>query len=95
MFDMPLNLNVDRISQRRQLLDQVDNMRRGLDLSGSMDAMDSYSRQAIDMVIGKRARDAFDIEREPAANRQPLWQTLCGAMLRALRVGWWKRVSAS
>lgn len=87
MFDLPLTLNVDRISQRRQLLDQVDNMRRGLDLSGSMDAMDSYSRQAIDMVIGKRARDAFDIEREPAANRERFGKHLwCQQVLLARRL---------
>jgi len=87
LFDLPLTLNADRITQSRQLLDQFDRLRRGLDLSGSMDAMDTYSRQAIDMVIGKRARDAFDIEQEPEQNRERYGKHLwCQQALLARRL---------
>ena len=44
-------------------------MRAGLDLSGSMDALDVYQRQAVDMLLGERARNAFDLSREPQATR--------------------------
>lgn len=70
LFNLAAGLDADRLHQRRQLLQQFDRFRRGLDLRGSMDAMDSYSAQAVDLVLGDRARVAFDIDQEPAASRE-------------------------
>lgn len=70
LFQLPAGLTGERIYERRQLLTQFDRLRRGLDQSGSMDALDAYSRQAIDMVVGDSAREAFDLTREPDATRQ-------------------------
>lgn len=69
LFRMPTGLTVDRLHDRTSLLKQFDRMRAGLDQSGSMQALDSYQRQAVDMLLGERARNAFDIEREPQAVR--------------------------
>ncbi len=69
LFQLPTGLSVDRLQERRTLLQQFDRMRAGLDLSGSMDALDVYQRQAVDMLRGERARNAFDLSREPQATR--------------------------
>src|SRR5439155_12177229 len=58
-------LSADRIYNRRELLSQFDRMRKGLDQSGSMESLDHYSRQAVEMVAGPKAREAFDLSREP------------------------------
>ncbi|MCA9222212.1 MAG: DUF1501 domain-containing protein [Planctomycetales bacterium] len=70
LFNMPAGLDTPRLNNRRSLLQQLDALRADLDASGTMDALDSYSQQAIDMVVGGQAREAFDIDREPAANRE-------------------------
>ena len=59
-----------RLGNRRELLKQFDKLRNDLDLRGSMKALDAYSQQAVDMVLGQRAQEAFDISREPERNRQ-------------------------
>jgi hypothetical protein len=58
-------LDGDRIRSRQELLAQFDRLRAGLDQDGSMQSLDHYSRQAVEMVTGPRAREAFDITREP------------------------------
>jgi len=69
LFQLPTVLSVDRLHDRRSLLQQFDRMRAGLDQSGSMQALDVYQQQAVDMLLGERARNAFDVEREPQAVR--------------------------
>jgi hypothetical protein len=58
------DLDADRIKTRQNLLAQFDRLRSGLDLDGSMESLDHYSRQAVEMVSGPRAREAFDLTRE-------------------------------
>ncbi len=69
VFQLPEGLSFDRIHQRRTLLQDFDRLRSGLDQSGSMEAMDSYRRQAVDMLLGRRAQTAFDISQEPPTIR--------------------------
>lgn len=70
LLKLPQELSGDRIMQRRSLLTQLDTLRSALDSSGAMDAVDSYGQQAVEMLVGSRAREAFDIDREPEAIRQ-------------------------
>ncbi|MEZ6129628.1 MAG: DUF1501 domain-containing protein [Planctomycetaceae bacterium] len=70
LFQLPGQLSVDRLSNRRSLMQDLDQIRSGLDQSGSMEALDQYGQQAFDMVLGRRAQQAFDISSEPAANRE-------------------------
>ncbi len=70
LFQLPGGLDHDRISQRQSLVEQLDRLRRDLDLSGSMAAMDRFEQQAVDIVAGRRAQEVFDLEREPAAVRE-------------------------
>jgi hypothetical protein len=60
-------LSAERIGSRQELLRQFDRLQKGLDQSGSMDSLDDYSRQAVEMITGPKARLAFDLSREPRA----------------------------
>ena len=69
-FSLPGGLTVDRLQSRRQLTSDLDRLRRDLDLSGSMEASNRFTQQAVNMVTGTSARHAFDISQEPDAVRQ-------------------------
>lgn len=66
LFQLPGGLSTDRLYTRHALHEQLDRLRRDLDLGGSMAAADRYSQQAVDMVLGQRARNAFDLTQESA-----------------------------
>ncbi len=65
LFRLPLGLSAQRIQERRTLLRAFDQLRKDVDASGVMDAMDRYGQQAVEMVLGGRARQAFDLSKEP------------------------------
>jgi hypothetical protein len=60
----------DRLGDRQSLLKKFDGVRRDLDAKGSMDAMDAFSRKAVELVTSPKARDAFDLTREPRHVRE-------------------------
>lgn len=66
-FQLPTGLSIDRLSERRTLVGAFDRLRRDVDQGGSLAAMDSFQQQAVDMVLGRRAQEAFDLNRESAA----------------------------
>jgi hypothetical protein len=59
----------DQLRDRQSLLKKFDSARRDLDTSGAMTAMDAFSQKAVELVTSPKARDAFDLTREPAAVR--------------------------
>ena len=65
-FALPSGLSMDRLRSRKTLAQQMDTMRRDVDASGTVEAMDRFSQQAFDIVAGGRAQEAFDLSREPA-----------------------------
>jgi hypothetical protein len=65
LFQLPLGLTQERIAERRSLVKAFDRLRSGLDRSGSMGAMDRYGQQAVELVVGHRAQNAFDLSKEP------------------------------
>ncbi|MBI4601124.1 MAG: DUF1501 domain-containing protein [Planctomycetes bacterium] len=65
LLGLPSGLTPERIAARRSLLEGLDRLRSDLDLSGSMLGLERFHAQAADMVTGARARDAFDLSREP------------------------------
>jgi hypothetical protein len=60
------DIALDRLGERRRLLQSFDAMRRDIDeAQGSASALDAFAAQALEMMTSNRARDAFDIGREP------------------------------
>ncbi|WP_425618504.1 DUF1501 domain-containing protein [Anatilimnocola sp. NA78] len=69
-LDLSGGLSVDRIESRRQLVASLDQIRRSVDSSGQMSALDTFNQQAWEIVTGPKARQAFDLESEPRAVRE-------------------------
>lgn len=65
----PPGVAVEQIENRRHLLSGLDQIRRDVDRSGVMDAVDSYQRQAWDILTGPRVRHAFNLDSEPQSVR--------------------------
>jgi uncharacterized protein (DUF1501 family) len=58
------------MQDRRELLGAFDTLRRDLDAgSGSFANVDTFTAQALEMISAPKARDAFDISREPQRTR--------------------------
>ncbi len=86
-FSLPNGLSSDRLGSRRSLLGQLDTLRADLDRSGAQDGLDVFGRQAMELLVGRRARDAFDIEKEPANVRERYGKHLwCQQALLARRL---------
>ncbi|WP_254508318.1 DUF1501 domain-containing protein [Anatilimnocola floriformis] len=55
----------DRLTDRSRLLQGLDKMQRQVDTAGSMHAIDEFSTKALSMLTSPKAREAFDISKEP------------------------------
>jgi len=62
-------LTVNRLEDRRGLMEHFDRTRRFVDQTGMADSMDRFQVQAFDMVTGTAAREAFNLSGEDAALR--------------------------
>lgn len=69
-FALPQGITLDRIGDRRQLLASFDQLRRDVDNSGQLDALDRFQQKAWDILTSPAARNAFDLDREPAPLRE-------------------------
>jgi hypothetical protein len=69
-FDVP-NIGLKDASQKQRLDARVslrqslDRLRREIDSSGMMDAVDQFESQAITLLLSPESRQAFDLAREP------------------------------
>lgn len=59
-----------RLQARSDLLTRFDNLRREIDGSGMMKAMDSYQRQGLEILASSKLREALDLSRENSASRE-------------------------
>jgi hypothetical protein len=69
-FNLPEGVTLERMGDRKGLLQGFDNLRRDLDQTGQVEALDRFGQQAWDIVTSRAARDAFDLDREPDAVRE-------------------------
>ncbi|MFP6650170.1 MAG: DUF1501 domain-containing protein, partial [Pirellulaceae bacterium] len=60
-------LTADRLTSRTQLLASLDTLRREVDRSGMMDAMDHFTQQAAGILLSGTFADALDLSREDPA----------------------------
>lgn len=67
--NMNLSVAVDRLGDRRDLLNNLDRLNRQVDRSGLIDGLDDFESQAFDLVLGK-SKDAFDLQGEDPRLRE-------------------------
>jgi uncharacterized protein (DUF1501 family) len=61
---LPGAVSASRATDRASLSRQFDGLRRELDRGDTMASMDHYRRQALDIILSGKAREAFRLERE-------------------------------
>lgn len=65
MANMQLNdVTLERLQDRRQLLTSLDNLRRDIDASGTMQGMDAFGQRALDVLTSSKLLDALDLSKE-------------------------------
>jgi hypothetical protein len=68
---LPPGLTLDRVADRRAVLESLDNLRREMDdRAGTLAGADRFTAQALEMVTSPRAREALDVSREPITIRE-------------------------
>jgi hypothetical protein len=80
-------LTLDRLDRRRSLLEQLEQARPGAEASVERSGIDRQRSAAYSLLGSRRLREAFDLDREPAATRELYGMTLFGqAALTARRL---------
>ena len=72
------SLNLNRLENRRELLQSLDSFRRLRDLEGSSRAVEQFTDQAFELIGGGEARKAFDIAQEPTRVRDAYGRNTVG-----------------
>ncbi|MCA9116574.1 MAG: DUF1501 domain-containing protein [Planctomycetaceae bacterium] len=86
-FTLPDGVSLDRLDRRRKLLGGLDRVTSGIDPTGTMKAIGHFQQEAVDMIVGGRARDAFDLSQEPEQVREKYGRQLwCQQALIARRL---------
>ncbi|CAA9402832.1 MAG: hypothetical protein AVDCRST_MAG64-1817 [uncultured Phycisphaerae bacterium] len=63
-------IKADRLQSRTELLASLDGLKRDVDSSGAMEAMDSFTQRAVEVVTSGRVADALDLEKEKPEVRE-------------------------
>jgi len=69
-FALPDGIDLDRLESRSHLLRQLDAVQRSLDNNSQVRDLDDINQQALQLICGNKARDAFDISQEPDAMKE-------------------------
>jgi hypothetical protein len=86
-FRLPQGLTHKRLLDRRALLADLDSLRRQIDHSKAIEAMDRFGQGAVELVVGRRSQAAFDLSQEPEAVRNRYGKHLwCQQALLARRL---------
>jgi len=84
---LPDGVGPGRLASRRGLLDEFDRAAQLVDRSTAARSLDEFYRQALDLVLAPRAREAFDIGRVPDAERWRYgWHAFGQSVLMARRL---------
>jgi hypothetical protein len=84
---LPGNVTDGRFSQRRRILDAVNDYFEHKEKADSLKAVDTFYQRAYSMVSSQKAREAFNIKAEPAKLRDEYGRNTAGArMLLARRL---------
>ncbi len=63
-------LNLEKLRDRQTLLGTMDNVKRQIESSDLIDAMDTYRQQAFDILMSGKIAKALDFEQEPESIRE-------------------------
>jgi hypothetical protein len=75
----------ERFDERRALLGQLDSFRRAVDRQPAFAGIDAFTHQALEMITSTKARDAFELKKEPEAARER-YGKYCENLLLARRL---------
>jgi hypothetical protein len=90
-------LTASRLDDRTSLLGRLDKLRRDVDSSGQMEALDSYTARAVEVVTSGKVADALDLKKEDKAvaerygkdgNQFLLARRLVEAGVRTVSLNW-------
>lgn len=68
-LELTAGLTADRLGERRHLLQSFDTLQRDLDQL-RQSGLDAFQDQALQMVVSRQAREAFDVASEPDSVRE-------------------------
>ncbi len=85
LSNMSLKIAPEQLTDRRALLKSFDHLDRTLDQSGTRKGMDGFQQQAVNVLLG-RAKEAFDLAREPSKIRDRYGPGLGQELLLARRL---------
>ena len=68
------SVSLERLGDRKALLSNLDRIRRDIDYGSAIAGVDAFTVRALDMIASKAAREAFDVEKEPAEVREKYGQ---------------------
>jgi len=83
--NMNVQVTLDKLGERRDLLKGLDTLERDIDQTGLMTGLDSFEGQAFDLMLSK-AKEVFDITKEDANTRQKYGKGLGEQLLLARRL---------
>lgn len=63
-------MTIERLQDRRALLTAFDTLRREVDSSGALEAIDRFDQQAYELITSENARKAFDLSSEDEKVRE-------------------------
>lgn len=58
------DISLDRLADRKALVNSFDNLHRDLDSKGELHGLDAFRTKAFEMISSPRAREAFDLSKE-------------------------------
>ncbi len=86
-LNLPNGVTNERSTRRRSILEAVNNHFVTKEKADSLDAVDTFYKRAYSMISSQKAREAFDLEKEPAKLRDEYGRGTAGArMLLARRL---------
>ena len=82
---LPAEITVDRLHERKTLAEQFDEARRDLEQTAAGRSSDRYREMAFSMIGSTKIRTALDLSREPAPLRESYGMTIFGQASLAAR----------
>ena len=84
-LNLPSSVTPERFSQRRSILDIVDNHFKYIESSDSVAAMDEFYQKAYAMIASPQAREAFNLQNEAEKMRETYGMNAAGQRLLMAR----------